>query len=104
MENDDCFIQVPDENSLERWGAEGGGGWKKQRKTERKEAKSIVHSVGLARWSSWSIGQERVFVRHRDQDPFAWVGHRNTPPSTPTACFPSPALYIRVINSDKLIN
>ncbi len=46
MENDDCFIQVPDENSLEGRVAQEGGG-RKQRKTERKEAKSMVHSVEL---------------------------------------------------------
>lgn len=51
MENDDCFIQVPDENSLERMEkskrreGERRGGEKLER--ERKEAKSMVHSVGL---------------------------------------------------------
>lgn len=46
MENDDCFIQVPDENPL----GEMGHKWRgraERRKTGRKEAKSMVHSVGL---------------------------------------------------------
>lgn len=30
-----------------RWRDGGGGGRKKQRKTERKDAKSMMHSVGL---------------------------------------------------------
>lgn len=43
MENDDRFIQVPDEHSLERsaWGEE------KHKERQREEAKSMAFSVGL---------------------------------------------------------
>lgn len=35
MENDDCFIQVPDEYSLERWGVE----WEDRNKNREKRNK-----------------------------------------------------------------
>lgn len=80
MENDDCFIQVPDENSLESRGEE-------RSKEKQKRGKINGALCRTAKWSSWSIGQEHVFVCHRDQDPFAWVGHRNTSPITPPHAF-----------------
>jgi len=39
MENDDCFIQVPDENSLERWGQNRPGGGVETKKNREKRSK-----------------------------------------------------------------
>lgn len=51
MENDDGFIQVPDENPLQRMRVCGGGesGGRHKEKQREKEAKSMVHSVRAAR-------------------------------------------------------
>lgn len=70
-----------------RWRVGVRSGKKETKENREKRGKINGALCRAARRSSWSIGQEHVFVRHRDQDPFAWAGHRNTSPITPPHAF-----------------